>query len=744
MDETQKRAATASLFERKGTAILGFPVKVVWLFDKENLGYTIGDNKKGFVTVYVSWDFTPITEPMHLNEDEKAMLRMGVFAHELLHQVLTDFKDTYETSERIQKEGNGRIKAKIFMDFMNLLEDPAIEHQGDSVFGGLLLKALRYSIATIYDSSPGIEESPDEFTQLTNALVNFGDMGIVKGHFTYPEARKYFLKVAPVYSKGIDEKDSKRRVDLAEQCYEITRPLWEKLLKDLSEEDRQKTLEELLKQLGAAEDPKSEGRRSDKSDSSSGNGNNSDNNSSSSSDKPGDKRSKADQRREKTLEAIKKALEAEEGEKSPSKNGASGGNEASAAEKGTEKDDKGSAGSGSDNSQKGASGDETSDTVKGADDCQADGRTLSAADDTRLQNGSGTDGDTDPLSDDARDGEDGDIFPSFKGTDLDPASDFFDSEAPLLTPEDCKELNKLIDDEFKNEFRRPKDTGDDVDVSIEGSALDMSASVCNVKADIEPGYAKEYADIVSSNRGCIRRLERSLSEIFDSDKETVVRSESGSYNILRGTAGTSARIFDKRRDPGSKKDCEVFLLVDMSGSMMGRKERTARDTAIIFGEALMDLKIPHYIMGFTGDLKVNGKSVDAYHTHFVTWNSSRRQHESLCGIKAYADNYDSYAIRTAKAVMDKRESSNKLIIVISDGFPAAMIYGSFRKGKAETAQALKEARKSAAVLGIGIGDIDAKEMADMYQHGFIHVPDESGLTNLLIKRLVKIVKDGFK
>lgn len=642
MDEIKrKRAATAALFERKGTAILGFPVKVKWLDNDQDMGYTIGDKKGGFVTVNVAWDFKPITDQIGLSEDERAMLRMGVFAHELLHQVLTDFKDTVKTVKTIQKEENGRIKANIFMQFANLLEDPAIEHQASDVFGGILLKALRFSIQTIYKSSPKIDESKDEFTQFLNALVEFGDMGIVKGNFTFPEARKYFLKVAPLFNEGIDEKNSKKRIEISKKCFEISKPLWEKILPDMDEES---AMEELLKQLSAALDAKKQAGR------------NSSKNAEKATSEASSEATKA-KRREETLKAI-----AEE-EKSSSATGNDAEKEESSSATKTEDHD---------------------------------------------------------LKDDI------------------PDSEFSVSE------DDFEALKTLVAEEGRR-IEKEKEPGN-IDYVIEGSDLDKRASVKDLPARATENDAEEYSTVVSKNKIKIKRLERALTEIFDDDKEEEVRSQSGSLNVLRANTSSSARIFDKRRAPGRKKDAEVVLLVDMSGSMTGPKIQMAKETAIVFGEALMDLKIPHYIMGFTADVDDNGVRYDAYHTHFVNWEQSfnRAAHQSLCRIKALCDNYDSYAIRTAKALIDKRSATNKLIIVISDGEPAAIIYRSFRKGIDETAAALKEARKSANVLGIGIGDIDIPEMVQMYQKGFVHIKDENGLTNFLIKRITKIVKERFK
>lgn len=760
--EDQKRAATAALFGRQGAAILGYPVKVTWLDNNSDLGYTVGGKKNGYICIYVAWDFKSITAEMKMSEDEKSLFRAGVFAHELLHQVLTDFADTYNVCHLLP-----RAEASIFMMLMNLLEDPAIEHQAKKVFGGTFLKALKYSIAVIYKTSPGIEESGSAFNQLCNALVNFGDCGVVKGHFTYPEAYSYFLKVAPLYNQGIEESDASKRVQISKKVFDITRPLWEEELKD--QEEMKKLLEELLKQLAAAHDPKSQGSKdeeSDNSDSSDSNDDNDDENGSSDESKGSKEGSKEQKARNELLKAIKKA--AEEGGQMPED-----GKIPSASESDGKSSDSDSNGDeSSDNSSDGnANDDGSSDSAEGgvkadgesspsSDDCKADGESKKASTKSLSRgnsNESSQQSDDESSQSDGTDARDNGNSSS-DDNDSDAASDNVDDTAddildPSLSKKDTDELNRMIENEFKKIQKAEKDSDDDdelPDYEIQGSVLDKASSHVDIKETVKDGYAEIYKAIVSKNRNKIRRLTNSLDEIFEGDKEEIVRSYMGRYNVLRGAACTSPKFFDKRKAPGHKKDCEVLLLVDMSGSMqIGLKEQMARETAVIFGEALMALNVPHYIMGFTADDYVeeeDGQYYDVVHHHFVTWNSSKRQHQSLVGIRGIADNEDGFSIRTAKAIMDSRNASNKLIIIISDGMPASLVYNNHgADGVKETSRAIRDARKSATVLGIAIGtDAPEKDLRNMYGQDFVHIADETGLSNLLIRKLCKIIKERFK
>lgn len=178
-----------------------------------------------------------------LDENEKRFFRKGVFAHELLHQIFTDFR----SHERMMKT-IAPAEKQIFALMANVLEDPAIEYWAKTKFGGSLMKSLKFSIAHIYEQSPDISESKSAFSQYVNALIQFGDMGLVKGTFTFPEAKDVFLETAPLFNEGILEPNGKKRLQMAKELMEKSRPLWEEEAKE--QEKLQKMIEELLKEFG--------------------------------------------------------------------------------------------------------------------------------------------------------------------------------------------------------------------------------------------------------------------------------------------------------------------------------------------------------------------------------------------------------------------------------------------------------------------------------------------------------------
>ena len=106
---------------------------------------------------------------------------------------------------------------------------------------------------------------------------------------------------------------------------------------------------------------------------------------------------------------------------------------------------------------------------------------------------------------------------------------------------------------------------------------------------------------------------------------------------------------------------------------------------------------------------------------------------------AAGNNFDGYSIRYAGELLQRRAEGNKILFVISDGQPACYKYrGS--EGIADTIDAIKQVRKFSTVFGIAGGRSCGPELLQkMYGKDFIFVQDENLLTNMLCKKLTKVL-----
>lgn len=219
--------------ERIALGITGRQFRIYDIESENELGYTASGQEIHLAPSH------PIMDG--LDEKHQVAFVEGVFAHELMHQLATDFAN-YEIA--ITKLP--RLERRIFQMIFNIMEDPAIEYLGPCYIGGHLLNSLVFSIMYMYKTSPEIDGTQYPFSQLIQALIQYGDGGLLKGDFTSDEAKDMFYKVIPIFDKAITEPDGKKRIHYAKQVFEETRPLWQE------EVDNQAAFEEMMKQLEQA------------------------------------------------------------------------------------------------------------------------------------------------------------------------------------------------------------------------------------------------------------------------------------------------------------------------------------------------------------------------------------------------------------------------------------------------------------------------------------------------------------
>jgi len=198
---------------------------------EEELGYTTAEKD-----IYLAFRH-PIIDALPF--DYRPIFRYGVFAHEMLHQIYTDFSYFTQTLDSIED----RDEKEIVSLLTNLIEDPAIEYQAPNVIGGEMLESLRFSIRHIYSMSEGLKDSQSAFEQVVSALIMFGDSGVIKGRFSDEKAAESFLGIIGEFNQMVECPQSFKRIDAARRWAVLLRPLWKK-----DAEDR-RAFEEILKKL---------------------------------------------------------------------------------------------------------------------------------------------------------------------------------------------------------------------------------------------------------------------------------------------------------------------------------------------------------------------------------------------------------------------------------------------------------------------------------------------------------------
>lgn len=690
------------------------------------VGYTVmPENKKATLQVYVAYE-NPLYEG--LTPEEQRAVRQGIVVHEGLHQIFTPFN---AENKKIKKYP--QRERQIYAQLCNILEDPAIEYFADTVVGGHLLKSLRFAIAHTYKISPNIEEATSAFGQYVAALIQFGDMGPIKGYFTFPEAKKAFAESAELFNQGVEEPNGIKRLEIAAKLHEISRPLWEEELKNAEAfEELMKQISDMLAEMGKSDmTGDGDGKEAD-SETSSG-------------------ESSKSKRRKVTIKKISK----EEYDKLK-KSSSSGGGDPSGDITIYTCDE-----ADSDDSSKSGESISGESENKSDKDASEDNENSDSENGEKQNNNTGDSSETKQSDSDSKDNDfvghhtgennsprkiDNLKTPEgFEGSDEPNEIGEIDEEEYALTEDDLEYIRKEAEDiEREYDLESMKNSADDDpldDTPIESARLGRKTCL-NYRVTYEgnniESLEESYSTVLNKLNPGIRLLTTQLKKLFKDDYEEKLYRTSGKLNPkrLNSKKGT-AKVFERRKGPVGRSDLVVGLLVDESGSMnWGGKYVSARECCIALSEVFANLNVPIYVMGFTADTKGH----DIVHNHYITWKNSHADRLKLLNIDARCNNCDGYSIRYMKNIMKKKNAKHKLLIVLSDGEPAACNYYD---GLADTTEAIRDARKEASVLGVAIGNNDTEKIFSMYGRDFLHVSEVNDLYNNLSQKVKELIK-GWK
>lgn len=785
----------------------------------------------------------------------------GIFAHELLHVLITDFTKYVPA---IQAKPNG-AEQEIFSNILNILEDGAIEYFAPEHLSDEYVRSLEFVRAKLYQSSGKIKSSDSPLQQFMTAALQFRFFGFLRGRIQNRKARRIFAACVPLMGRCFEEPTQAGRIRYAERIFELSRPLWERQAK--ASEEAAKQMQEMLDQLMKNYfSPKNNG---------SGHGDDT-SNPESGKDSAVSKRRRITFRRI-SAEEYERMLEESSGGGSgalpdgdievlvpdgPVKNkpkGSAGAPMPTPGDSSMSKDaDAGSSGSGSDSSDKkdetnanGSSGkplsqkdaDETSEekSSTGASGDDQDGGSDKPGDDGQQNNArkqndasqdgsedgtqsAGADGDgnepsvesatgdgnegkaADDASSDAgdtsadnaegndngkasdakdadnaqgEDGKDGDeegVTPdredegapyesdanqNYDGVnDIDrEAGDHWNTPKVTMTPEEYEGSQSAMEDEIKKELvlteeelmaihevnERYEAAQKAEEKSTSEDELDLDLPVGNgfkevcknakcqnvvVKCPDSPRATELYRSIVGSMSGGISSLTSQLGRILRNRQEEKMYKQNGRISIKRLNCGrVTSRVFTKRKLPEAT-DLAVAVAIDISGSMSGSKIAVAQSAAIALAEVFGNLNIPLYVFGFTAD----SAGFDANHFHYINWSNRKSERLRLLGVQAHSNNFDGYSIRYAAELLKRKDADKKLLLVISDGNPAANAY-RYISGLQDVQLAVNEANRVATTIGILLGNLNPKYHRQMYGYNFIHCANVQELFPQLAKTI---------
>ncbi|MCM3731675.1 hypothetical protein M3196_08370 [Fictibacillus nanhaiensis] len=214
--------------------------------------------------------------------------------------------------------------------------------------------------------------------------------------------------------------------------------------------------------------------------------------------------------------------------------------------------------------------------------------------------------------------------------------------------------------------------------------------------------------------------------------------------LTRLVTDKNPRLFRKKQESQHELDTTFTLLVDCSASMFNKMEETQKGI-VLFHETLKALRIPHSVVGFWEDAAdaTTNNQPNYFHEVISYRNSLHQPGASIMQLEPQEDNRDGYSIRRMGEELAKRPEQQKILLVFSDGEPAAFDYETH--GVLDTHEAVTRTRKfGIEIIGMYIanGEITEEEeklMQNIYGPQNVVVPSAAELVDYLMPVLRKLL-----
>jgi von Willebrand factor type A domain len=318
-----------------------------------------------------------------------------------------------------------------------------------------------------------------------------------------------------------------------------------------------------------------------------------------------------------------------------------------------------------------------------------------------------------------------------------PAERLLDSPVPEEHSPAIAELNKLSSSDEK-----PEEVKLEEPEAKEGDPAKVKYQVTNAR--MKPKTKDAYRDFLIKNRRAIEAIKNSFA--FKSVK--LARPDFGktlgdldTNGLHKFHMGEKVRLFETKEVPKGKQ-YTIGLLLDQSGSMMGRNITDARTVCLQLVEAIKGIRgIDLVVYGHTAD---SGGVADVVQM-FPYYGKGFDNTKNLAVADGIANNADGFAVRfiSQKMIETNPANANSIhhLFVISDGQPSANCYdGSL--GVNHTNKCVVEARKSGVgVFGIGIANAFDHRIGDkLYGQGnWVTLADTMSSLPLLCRAIKKLV-----
>ena len=279
---------------------------------------------------------------------------------------------------------------------------------------------------------------------------------------------------------------------------------------------------------------------------------------------------------------------------------------------------------------------------------------------------------------------------------------------------------------------------DELNTSLKNISFDEIHSglhvVVNRMSNVSPRLKDEYQRVELEIHKTSKLLLKNVMECLNTEESINRGFYFGNYLDTQAIAGNEKKIFMKKVKGQETPQIAVALRVDESGSMsISDRISYARLASLIIHDFCLKAGFPICIYGDTADTCNKDVILNCY----ADFNRpSKEDQYRIMDMSARSNNRDGYAIRfVGEQLLKKVSATHKILIVISDGLPAANGYFS-SIGCSDVTNTVRYLRKNGIIVfSAAIGD-DKENIKKMYNEGFLDISN----LKLLPKTLVSLIK----
>ena len=318
---------------------------------------------------------------------------------------------------------------------------------------------------------------------------------------------------------------------------------------------------------------------------------------------------------------------------------------------------------------------------------------------------------TSPVSDEDEDFEAEGTTPE-EGADFNPANEEGPEEWDLSYLEDCAAEEEIAIATKKNIVKAMTRNADD-------TRKGRTDKFPSIQKYVEPDdeaiemFDREHEELDRIARRVKKNLDKVIKERQKGDRLNGLYT--GKQLDSAHTYRKDKRIFANKVLPEDIPDMEVCVLVDCSGSMCcGSRMDQSRKCAYITWKFCQFMEIPCSVYGHTTDAYPEKHVVMTCVAH--PDNLDKDDEKRIFMLRPEYDNRDGWAVNFCAEALSKSSATSKMLLIISDGLPAAVGYGDVL-GKRDCQEVVKRYKKKGiSVITAGIDDC-ASDIKSLYVDG---------------------------